>query len=69
MSMPNDMFSIEYRHFLLYKVFQEVKERFGVSTGKLKGHLFLHIDNFTESSLLTFAPCQEYPYSYDNPFY
>ena len=34
MAMPNDMFSIEYRHFLLYEVFQEVKERFGVSTGK-----------------------------------
>ena len=28
MSMPNDIFSIEYRHFLLYKVFQEVKEQF-----------------------------------------
>mgnify|MGYP000023849555 FL=1 len=29
MSMPNDIFSIEHRHFLLYKVFQEVKEQFG----------------------------------------
>ena len=29
MSIPNDIFSIEHRHFLLYKVFQEVKERFG----------------------------------------
>ena len=29
MSMPNDIFSIEHRHSLLYKVFQEVKERFG----------------------------------------
>ncbi len=29
MSMPNDIFSIEHRHFLLYEVFQEVKERFG----------------------------------------
>ena len=29
MSMPNDIFSIEYRHFLLYKVFQEVKDRYG----------------------------------------
>ena len=27
MSMPNDIFSIEHRHSLLYKVFQEVKER------------------------------------------
>ena len=27
MSMPNDIFSIEHRHFLLYKVFQEVKEQ------------------------------------------
>lgn len=29
MSIPNDIFSIEHRHFLLYNVFQEVKERFG----------------------------------------
>ena len=32
MSMLNDIFSIEHRHFLLYllyKVFQEVKEQFG----------------------------------------
>ena len=29
MSMPNDIFSIEHRHFLLYKVLQEVKEQFG----------------------------------------
>ena len=29
MLMPNDIFFIEHRHFLLYNVFQEVKERFG----------------------------------------
>lgn len=29
MSMPNDILSIEHRHSLLYKVFQEVKEQFG----------------------------------------
>ena len=29
MSIPNDIFSIEHRHFLLYNVFQEVKEQFG----------------------------------------
>ena len=28
MSMLNDIFSIEHRHSLLYKVFQEVKEQF-----------------------------------------